>query len=139
MSVLHPGSAVELTHALLENCFLTGNTLGSAGAAVVIDWQGDVIVRGCTIYGNPGADGSGIDFETDSADPPDPVTIEKNIVSHNGGDATGGNFTLDAHSPYLPGRNPYGEDCGLVGALDIGCGATATQSGTWGAVKQLFR
>jgi hypothetical protein len=39
----------------------------------------------------------------------------------------------------MPGQNPYGEDCGLVGALDVGCGASATQAVTWGTVKELVR
>ena len=45
-------------------------------------------------------------------------------------------FTLEGHSPCLPGEHPHGYDCGLIGALGYGCGdPTASVPTTWGAVK----
>lgn len=49
-----------------------------------------------------------------------------------------GNFTLDGMSPCLPGRHPRGDDCGLIGARDRGCGVTAATPVTWGTVKSRF-
>ncbi len=37
--------------------------------------------------------------------------------------AQNGDYSLDASSPCLPGNHPHGIDCGLIGALDRGCGA----------------
>jgi predicted outer membrane repeat protein len=45
-----------------------------------------------------------------------------------------GNFYIDCISPC----NGFA-GCGLVGALGVGCGATATRTTTWGAVKALYR
>jgi hypothetical protein len=65
----------------------------------------------CDIYGN----GSDEIFGTDlggnfSADP---------LFC----DAASYDYTLDANSPCLPGGHPQGVDCGLIGALGMGCGA----------------
>lgn len=35
-----------------------------------------------------------------------------------------GNFLLQSDSPCLPGNHPDGYDCGLIGALSVGCGPT---------------
>jgi hypothetical protein len=44
-------------------------------------------------------------------------------------------------SPCAPGNHPDGYDCGLIGAHDVGCvcGATSTESSTWGAIKSMYR
>lgn len=41
-------------------------------------------------------------------------------------DALTGDYSLDAASPCLPGNHPDGVDCGLIGALDQGCGVFPT-------------
>ncbi len=38
-------------------------------------------------------------------------------------DAENGDYALDANSPCIPGNHPNGVDCGLIGALGLGCGA----------------
>ncbi len=49
-------------------------------------------------------------------------------------------FELAANSPCAPGNHPDGAACGLVGALDVGCGGTtATEEASWTDVKELFR
>jgi len=45
-----------------------------------------------------------------------------------------GNFFLNSSSPCL---NAPG--CGMLGALPMGCGATAVEETTWGKIKVLFR
>ena len=43
---------------------------------------------------------------------------------------------LDAASPYAPG----GSECGmLMGVHGIGCGSSAVQERTWGAIKAMQR
>ncbi len=55
-------------------------------------------------------------------------------------DAPNGDFTLHANSPCAPGNHPDGAACGLIGALDVVCGATtAVEPTSWGAVKAMFR
>jgi hypothetical protein len=51
----------------------------------------------------------------------------------------GGDFTLAADSPCLPGNHPQGVDCGLIGALDQGCGPVAVERESWGRMKGRFR
>jgi hypothetical protein len=44
-------------------------------------------------------------------------------------------------SPCAPGNHPYGFDCGLIGALGVGCtcGPSTTESTTLGGIKSSFR
>ena len=54
-------------------------------------------------------------------------------------DAEEGDYTLDGCSPCLPGNHPHGVDCGLIGALGQGCGATVVEATSWGRIKSLYR
>ncbi|MFH0777923.1 MAG: hypothetical protein V2A71_04745, partial [Candidatus Eisenbacteria bacterium] len=57
-------------------------------------------------------------------------------------DRTGGDHSLCADSPCLPGNHPAGYACGTIGALGIGCGVcgpTPVEFSTWGRVKSMFR
>ncbi|MFH1680200.1 MAG: right-handed parallel beta-helix repeat-containing protein [Candidatus Eisenbacteria bacterium] len=55
-------------------------------------------------------------------------------------DPAGGDFTLAASSPCLPGNHPDGADCGLIGAFGHGClGPISVERTSWGGVKALFR
>jgi hypothetical protein len=47
-----------------------------------------------------------------------------------------GSLDLRIHSdsPCAPGG-----DCGLIGALPVGCGPTPASETTWGAIKALYR
>ncbi len=51
-------------------------------------------------------------------------------------DSTSGDFTLQSSSPCLP-AGPGG--CGLIGALDQGCGAVSVDSESWGRIKDRYR
>jgi parallel beta-helix repeat protein len=48
-------------------------------------------------------------------------------------DLAGRDFRLDERSPCAPDNSPAG--CGLIGALDVGCGITAVEAATWGGIK----
>jgi hypothetical protein len=50
-------------------------------------------------------------------------------------DAPGGDYRLHANSPCAPAGN----ECGvLIGALPVGCDATALESRSWGSIKALY-
>jgi hypothetical protein len=51
-----------------------------------------------------------------------------------------GDFRLCDQSPCLPGNHPYGYDCGLIGAWDLGCYCEPTRSEptTWSAIKSMY-
>jgi len=49
-------------------------------------------------------------------------------------------YSLDSCSPCLPGSDPNGADCGLVGALGQGCASpSAAEAESWSTVKARFR
>ena len=50
-----------------------------------------------------------------------------------------GDYHIAASSPCAPGNTPLSDDCGLIGALPVGCNPTATVESTWGRVKALYR
>jgi hypothetical protein len=50
-------------------------------------------------------------------------------------DMAGGDYTIHADSPCAP---EHSGGCGLIGALPVGCGVTAVEPTTWGAIKQAF-
>ena len=47
-----------------------------------------------------------------------------------------GDYTIHADSPCAP---EHAGDCGLIGALPVGCGVTAVEPTTWGAIKTSFK
>jgi hypothetical protein len=88
----------------------------------------DVTVRCSDVYGNTGGDDlCGTDLGGNFS--LDPLFC----------DPENGDYTLDGCSPCLPGNHPHGFDCGLIGALGQGCGATATEETSWGRIKSLYR
>jgi hypothetical protein len=144
------GLTVYGSAGLISGCTVTGN-FGWPGtpAVTLIDVQGvgiermiiafnegralgciysEVSVECCDLYGN--TDGNavcGTDLGGNFS--LDPLFC----------DAPNGDYTLDGCSPCLPGNHPHGVDCGLIGALGQGCGATAVEETTWGRVKALYR
>ncbi len=48
-----------------------------------------------------------------------------------------GNLFLQSDSPCAPG-SPWGNACGLIGALPVGCGTVNAESRTWGAIKERY-
>ncbi len=54
-------------------------------------------------------------------------------------DAPGGRFSLAENSPCLPGNHPQGGDCGLIGAVGLGCPPAAVHGTTWGGIKARYK
>ena len=87
------------------------------------------ILQCCDVYGNAGGDWVGCiadQYGVNGNISEDPLFC----------DATGGNLYLDCRSPCAPAQQP---ECGLIGAYDVGCGASVSLPSTWGQVKSLYR
>jgi parallel beta-helix repeat protein len=67
------------------------------------------------------------------------------ILSRNGnfsldpGFCAENNYRLASSSPCVAGNSPFGQACGLIGALPADCQTTSVETRTWGAVKALYR
>jgi hypothetical protein len=98
------------------------------GPALYCEYGSQVTVQCCDLHGNTeGDDLCGEDLGGNfSADPLFCGAEE-------------GDYSLDGYSPCLPGNHPDGVDCGLIGALGQGCGATPVEETSWGRVKALYR
>jgi hypothetical protein len=56
------------------------------------------------------------------------------------GTAESWNLFLQSDSPCAPGNTPEPlENCGLMGALPVGCGTAPVKRSTWGQIKNLYR
>ncbi len=109
---------------------LTGSIVSHSTTGPGLDCQGTAppTVRCCDVWGNAGGDAiCGTDSGGNFSQAP--------LYC----DRAGGDFTLHSNSPCLPGNHPQSEPCGLVGALDQGCGVTSVEPLTWGALKGAFR
>ena len=54
-------------------------------------------------------------------------------------DSDQGNYALSSGSPCAPGNHPDDADCGLIGALPVGCGTVSITPQSWGRIKGGFR
>jgi hypothetical protein len=83
----------------------------------------------CDIFGNEGGDWVGTLAGMDE--------VENNLSADPLFCGLGaGDLRLESGSPCAPDANP---ECGLIGALPVGCGSTPVQESTWGGVKAMFR
>ena len=83
----------------------------------------------CDIYGNAGGDWVGCIEGL--------VGVDGNLCADPlfcG--AESGDFSIDSTSPCAPANGP---ECGLIGALGVGCETTAVRPATWGAIKSMYR
>jgi len=119
---------------LWSNVYITNTIISfsSQGEAVFCDKSGATL-KCCDVYGNAGGDwGPCIAYQLGlngnfSADPK---------FCHR----WDGDYCIDYSSPCTPGNNPYGYDCGLIGASGVGCERpTGIQPTTWGRIKTMFR
>jgi hypothetical protein len=112
------------------NAILTmENSIIAWGAGAAVDcFGGTVTIRCSDIFGNQGGDWIGCLAGQQG--------IEGNFAADPlFCDLPAGDLTLHDDSPCLPGHHPQGAECGRIGALDQGCGATAVAPATWGAIK----
>ena len=126
-SGIYADASSDLT---IENAVIAG---GLSGPALACNTGASVTLTCCDIYDNEGgnwddciSDQAGINSNF-SADPLfcDPDADE---------------FSLHSDSPCAPGNHPDGAACGLIGALEVGCGSTtAVETMSWGGIKSLFK
>jgi len=126
------GSAIAASYgAVVEivGCVITGGSILPVG----IGPQGGAIHLSCSdLYGNAGGDWVG--------DVADQLGVDGNISADPlFCDAAAGDFTLRSDSPCLPGNHPDGADCGLIGALEQGCGVVSLEPESWARIKARFR
>jgi hypothetical protein len=149
------GGAIECLNSTMEiaSCTYVGHQAAYAGSTLIyvsgtgsIDMSNTIIAFNetgavacsgsgvatvsCTdIFGNTGGDWVGCIAGQHGVD----GNISEDPLFCN---MPGGDYTIDVDSPCAPAGSG---GCGLIGALPVGCGTTATQSATWGAVKKSFR
>jgi hypothetical protein len=116
---------IEVIHATvqIENTIVAFNV---TNAVRCLD-EADVTLSCCDIYDSPSTcivDQLGVNGNITD----DPLFC----------DPENGDFTLHENSPCAP-FTPPNEECDLIGAWPVGCGPTAVQMGTWGAIKAMYR
>ncbi|GJM44387.1 MAG: hypothetical protein DHS20C21_12290 [Gemmatimonadota bacterium] len=147
------GLFARASHPTVVSCTFTGNAADEKGAAIHARAQARVTVKRSLIAFNVGTESV---FCTEGGQ----VQLACSNVYKNGeGNWTGciqdqaignGNFSedplfCDADSGDLTLRadSPCAADaasgCGLVGALDVGCGAIRVEVSSWGQVKAAYR
>jgi parallel beta-helix repeat protein len=122
------GGSVGLSYSasIMENTIIAFSIQGSA---VVCDERSTIALTCCDIYGNAGGDWVGCianQYGINGNIGEDPLFCNPN----------GGDLALHENSPCAP-VNSGG--CGLIGALPVGCGTTAFEPATWGAIKASFK
>jgi hypothetical protein len=110
----------------MENSIVAFN---GPGAGVVCGGFHEVQVSCCDVFGNAGGDW--VECIAGQAGISGNLAADPLFCSLAGSD-----FHLNVGSPCAPGQTG---DCGLIGALPVGCGATAVVPSTWGGVKAAFR
>jgi len=112
-----------------------GNTIiafSSAGEAVVCEGAGSAILTCCDVFGNAGGDWVGFiapQYGTAGNVCEDPLFC--------GSEDPECPYTLHCDSCCAAENSP--DECGLVGAWDVGCGVSAVRPVTWSALKAMFR
>ena len=134
---------------LIESCTVVGNT--APGGAIGADDWGHADIRNTIVAYTHG--GPAVDCWTGN------VTVScSNFFENEGGDwdnscvgdflGVGGNISEDPlfcgweeGNYYLQSDSPCapGGECGLIGALPVGCEPSPVMESTWGGVKALYR
>ncbi|MFN8178429.1 MAG: right-handed parallel beta-helix repeat-containing protein [bacterium] len=106
---------------------LTNNVIAGSTGDEAVGRLGGVVQTSCNVFwANPVGNAT---FPLSSAD----LVVDPQFC-----DAAGGDFTVNAASPCLPGHgDPSCMD--LIGAWGQGCGTVSVEPSTWGKVKSEFR
>ena len=117
----------ELCYVTIENTIISHSLQGEA----VTCWDTDATLTCCDVYRNAGGDWIGCLA--------DQYGVNGNICEDplfcwdENPDAP---YTLHDGSPCTPEHSPA---CELIGAWGVGCGVTAVEPASWGAIKAMFR
>jgi len=111
----------------IANSIIAFNAFG--GALQCNEDVGSLMLSCCDLYGNGGGDWVGCIAGFEGIDGnlcEDPLFC--GVLE--------GDFSIDAASPCAPGNNPQ---CGLIGALGVGCETSTVRPASWGEIKSMFR
>ncbi len=124
------GGGLALSLSDFASCSLENTVIAFSVQGEALHCDGDdtdsLIVACCDLYGNAGGDWVGCLAGQEgvagnfSADPLFCLLSPSDAISP---------FKLHADSPCLPGNHPYGYDCGLIGAHNMGCGPAIVEEG----------
>jgi parallel beta-helix repeat protein len=113
----------------LENTIVWGNQAYRSGDQIHHGGGLATVTFYCSCVDTSGVEGSGVVEYLGGMVYIDPLFCNPDIDD----------YTLAADSPCLPGNQPAGWDCGLIGALGQGCGPSAFQASTWARIKATYR
>ena len=114
-------------HLEASNCILA---FAEGGETVVCESDCSALFTCCDLFGNTGGDWTGCiedQLGVDGNISADPLFCDLAILD----------LTIDAESPCAP-LTPPNENCELIGAWSVGCGATAATDKTWSEFKLLY-
>jgi predicted outer membrane repeat protein len=111
---------------VLRNCILA---FSSSGAAIRCHDSATATLICCDVFGN--ADGDWVGCIAGQEGQNGNFALDPLLCDFEGGD-----LDLQDGSPCAPDYNP---DCGLIGALPVGCEPTPVEETSWGAMKALYR
>lgn len=115
------GDAPTISNVIISFC--------TSGGAVYCDGGATPTLTCCDVYGNADGDWLGCiagQYGLSGNISEDPLFCDPEYD----------NYMLDEMSPCAPASNSCGV---LIGAYDVGCGASAVQSASWGAIKAMYR
>jgi hypothetical protein len=147
------GVSGSLATIHLANCTVSGNGEGATGWRSQFYFYRSILWGNCTQGSVNGSTGR-LEFACSAVDPSsvhcdgctqppvydpdtiflDPLFCDSRICSV--GLTCDGDYHLRVDSPCTASNSPCGE---LIGALDVGCGATPVQILSWGGLKRLYR
>lgn len=120
------GSALAMDDvgwAYLDNCIVVFGRAGRAFESL----GGSIDLACCDVYGNDGGDYTGPvagQLGVNGNISEDPLFCDPGSL----------NLSIAEDSPCAPDG-----ECGLIGALPVGCGPTPAEVTTWGRIKELYR
>jgi hypothetical protein len=136
----------------LDGCTLVGNTSGAQGGAICGLALDTILVSASILWGNVAAAGHEVDVRTSSAISLVCADVDTSGTWRSGAgsvtwgpllsadplfcDPSAANYYLRSDSPCTA---PNSDGCGLIGALDVGCGPVAMTPETWARIKAGYR
>jgi hypothetical protein len=120
------------TTVTLENCILWGNCATGSGDEAFVGYGNPVLTLTCSDIDSSGISGPGtVQYLTGNLFT-NPLFCEPETCS--AAPTVAGDYRLAANSPCLDAPG-----CGLIGALEQGCGPIPVEASSWGWIKSLYR
>jgi hypothetical protein len=140
-------ASIFVDTSFLSEGFIENNTIIGDGSGYAMEGNGAGAVQNNIIWGRGSAiAGLGpliCNCMMDLADAGSMAFLNFQADPQFCGTAERGNLFLQSDSPCAPGNSPTPEpledDCGLVGALPVGCSTAPVKRSTWGQIKRLYR